>query len=158
MILKLRERMANREEGFTLIELLVVMLIIGILAAIAIPTFFNQTQKSKDAASKEMAHTAQVAMETYATDHNGSYQGVDANALNTIDNSIQTAAGSPPKPYLSAAASAGANNTGWTLTITSPSGNTFTVAKNAVGGALTYTCTTAGQGGCPNVNGNGVWG
>ena len=73
MILKLRERMANREEGFTLIELLVVMLIIGILAAIAIPTFFNQRNKASDSSAKEMAHTGQVAAETIATDNNGSY-------------------------------------------------------------------------------------
>ena len=153
MILKLRERMANREEGFTLIELLVVMLIIGILAAIAIPTFFNQTQKAKDSSSKEMAHTAQVAMETFATDHGGGYAGVDANALPAIDSSIQTAAGTPAHPFLSAAAAAGGN--GWTLTITSPTGNTFTIAKATGTGALSYTCVVpagADRGGCPTGN------
>ena len=63
----------DREAGFTLIELLVVMLILGILAAIALPAFFNQKEKAGDAKAKENAHTAQVAMETYATDNNGSY-------------------------------------------------------------------------------------
>ena len=96
MILKLRERMANREEGFTLIELLVVMLIIGILAAIAIPTFFNQRNKASDSSAKEMAHTSQVAAETIATDNNGSYLTVSPTTLNGIDSSILTAAGSPP--------------------------------------------------------------
>ena len=76
MLLKLRERMAS-EKGFTLIELLVVMLIIGILAAIAIPTFFNQKQKANDSSAKAMAHTAQTAMETCGTDNNGSYANCD---------------------------------------------------------------------------------
>ena len=72
MLFKLRQR-AKDERGFTLIELLVVILIIGILAAIAIPSFLNQKSKASDAAAKELAHTAQVAIETLATDNNGSY-------------------------------------------------------------------------------------
>ena len=72
MLYKLRQR-AKDERGFTLIELLVVILIIGILAAIAIPSFINQKGKASDAAAKELAHTAQVAIETCATDNNGTY-------------------------------------------------------------------------------------
>jgi type IV pilus assembly protein PilA len=158
MLLKLRQRMANEESGFTLIELLVVMLIIGILAAIAIPTFFNQRNKASDSGAKEMAHTAQVAAETLATDNNGSYAQVSPANLNGVDTSIQTAAGNPAKPFVSAAAPAGANDTGWTITVTSPTGTTFTIARSPVNGSLTYTCSNPGVGGCPNVNGNGVWG
>jgi type IV pilus assembly protein PilA len=157
MILKLRERMANREEGFTLIELLVVMLIIGILAAIAIPTFFNQRNKASDSSAKEMAHTAQVAAETIATDNNGSYASVSPTTLTAIDSSIRTAAGTPAKPYASAAS--GTVNS-WTVTITSPTTNAFTIAKSS-GGVLTYTCTIGGtdRGGCPGTGtAAGNWG
>jgi type IV pilus assembly protein PilA len=149
MLLKLRERMAKEESGFTLIELLVVMLIIGILAAIAIPTFFNQREKARDAGAKEMAHTAQVAVETYATDNNGSYTAVDPAALNAIDNSLALAAGTPAKPFLSTASAP--TDTTWTVTVTSPTGNTFTISRNATG-ALSYDCTVpAGnnRAGCP---------
>jgi type IV pilus assembly protein PilA len=151
MLLKLRQRMASEESGFTLVELLVVMLIIGLLAAIAIPSFFNQRDKAKDAGAKEMAHTAQVAMETYATDHGGTYTAVDPAALAALENSIQTAAapaGQSPRPYVSAAAAAGTN--GWTLTVTSQAtGNTFTIARATGTGVLTFTCATGGNAGCP---------
>ena len=69
MLNKLRRR-AEDEKGFTLIELLVVILIIGILAAIAIPAFLNQKGKAYDSNAKSDARTAATAEETYYTDNN----------------------------------------------------------------------------------------
>jgi type IV pilus assembly protein PilA len=149
MLLKLRERMAS-EKGFTLIELLVVMLIIGILAAIAIPTFFNQKQKASDSSAKEMAHSAQVATETYATDNNGSYAGVDgAGVLTGIEPTIGTGGNAvtfvAPVP----------DQNSYHLRVTnSTTGHTFDIVKTAT--SLTFPCATAGQGGCPA--GGGGWG
>ncbi len=77
MLHTLRRR-AEDEKGFTLIELLVVILIIGILAAIAIPTFLNQKSKANDASAESLARNAATAMETYATNNNGSYANVSA--------------------------------------------------------------------------------
>ena len=65
MLNALRQRTGD-EGGFTLIELLVVILIIGILAAIAIPSLLSQKSKAYDSSAKTLAQTAQTAMETYA--------------------------------------------------------------------------------------------
>ena len=80
MLRKLRER-TQSEKGFTLIELLVVILIIGILAAIAIPSFLNQRSKGNDAEAKSTAVTAAQAVETCATDNNGSYASCNKAAI-----------------------------------------------------------------------------
>ena len=84
---RLRQR-ANDEGGFTLIELLVVILIIGILAAIAIPSFIGQKNKANDASAKELARTAQTTAETYATDNNGSYLNLTPTILHNYENTI----------------------------------------------------------------------
>ena len=63
--------MEEREEGFTLIELLVVIIIIGILAAIAIPFFLNQRNKGYQSAEKSDLKTVSIAEQSYATDYNG---------------------------------------------------------------------------------------
>ncbi len=73
MLARLRKAQENNEGGFTLIELLVVMIIIGILAAIAIPTFLNQREKGWKSAIKSDLKNAAVAQESFATDNNGSY-------------------------------------------------------------------------------------
>ncbi len=140
-----RARSTHGEHGFTLIELLVVILIIGVLAAIAIPSFLSQKGKASDSAAKELARTAQTAAETYATDHNGLYTGLDAKTLKEYEASIPTAK-EGTNAWLSAAETT-ESNTGYKVTATSTSGDTFTVTRKA-GGLVERTCAGA-KGGCP---------
>ncbi len=148
MLHKLRRR-AEEEKGFTLIELLVVILIIGILAAIAIPSFLNQKTKATDASAKELARTSQTAAETYSTDHNGSYAGMTASGLVSVEPTIQITAGNN-NAYLSNVTVSGGGS-GYSVTATSTSGNTYTITRGSdgtVARTCTPTTTSAASGGC----------
>ncbi len=73
MLARINKAMAKKDSGFTLIELLVVVIIIGILAAIAIPTFLNQRQNGYRAQLVSDLRNAATAAESYAVDNNGGY-------------------------------------------------------------------------------------
>src|SRR5215207_7612124 len=137
----------DSEAGFTLIELLVVMLILGILAAIALPAFFNQKQKAGDAKAKETAHSVQVAMETCANDNNGSYLKCDdleklAEIEPTLTENELVDFGAP------------ATATSYNIVVTSESDPNQTFSIVSTEGVLTFPCTVPGKGGCPE----GGWG
>jgi len=139
MVQKFRER-SNGEGGFTLVELLVVMLILGLLAAIAIPSFFNQRDKAKDADAKAAVRTAQTAMETYATDNGGSYVGATAASLQTIEPSLGNALLQAPTNLAAKA---------YTVKVNSEiTGQSFSISRFA-NGQLDSDCTVAGTAGCP---------
>lgn len=115
------------------------ILIIGVLAAIALPAFLNQKTKAYDASAKELVHSAEVTAETIATDNGGQYTKVTEAELHKYEPTIQIAAGGG-NAYISTPATPEAN--GFSVTATAAStGDKFTVSKSSTG-AITRTCTS----------------
>ncbi len=176
MLTRLRNR-AVGQEGFTLIELLVVILIIGILAAVAIPAFLNQKGKAQDANAKTDVTTAQTAEETYSTNNGaGSYVAAtgSSNALTSIEPTLSSAMASSTE-QLAVALSAPAHTTpsdptssstatvAYAVSAVSPSKVDYYLTKYSDGGVsrTCYVPSGANASGC-NLNTSsttdGTWG
>lgn len=146
MLEKLRER-HSEESGFTLVELLVIMLILGILAAIAVPAFYSQRDKAKDSEAMAAVRAAQTAIETYANDNGGSYAAATSAKLDALESTLD--------PAKLAVSVPGTGTALYTVAYESENTpNTFSISREA-SGETTFACTPEGSDGCPA---GGDWG
>ncbi len=114
-----------------------VILIIGILAAIAIPSFLSSKGKAVDAQAKELVRTAYTTAEAIGAEHNGSYEDVTAASLNEEEPSILITA-SPKDAYLSKATG---TSDSFSVTATSTNGDEYTISKDSAGN-ITRACVS----------------
>jgi prepilin-type N-terminal cleavage/methylation domain-containing protein len=125
----LRGHRLENTDGFSLIELLVVILVIGVLAAISIPSFLNEHTKAVDVQAKSLARTAQSTAELIGDEHEGNYSNVNLEELHSQEPTIRITE-SPREAYVSAATG---KEHEYSITTTATDGDELTVSRNAEG-------------------------